>query len=135
MIPNSLSYNFISKYPDVIEITSNLWKKNCTVKKFVATVTIKNVVVYILHAHTYWPPWPQAKRGVAKFWFFGGGRGGGCAGSILESKAMHVIFQKKGKKRAKYLKIWAKMNKILKYFEKGQPHLCNWNSWKGWRGF
>ena len=44
---------------------------------------------------------------------------------------MHAIFQKKGKKRAKkYLKkckkgdkifkIWAKIYKILKYFEKGQ---------------
>ena len=28
-----------------------------------------------------------------------------CSGSILESKGMHVIFQKKGKKGAKYLKI------------------------------
>ena len=41
------------------------------------------------------------------------------SGPILESKGMHVIFQekdkKKGKKmlkRAKYSKIWAKMNKI-----------------------
>ena len=36
---------------------------------------------------------------------------------------MGAIFQKKGKemlKRAKYLKIWAKMYKIWKYFEKGQ---------------
>ena len=36
-------------------------------------------------------------------------------GPILESKGMHTIFQKKGKKclkRAKYLKIWAKINKI-----------------------
>ena len=38
------------------------------------------------------------------------------SGPILESKGMHAIFQKKGKinfkkeqKRAKYLKIWAKM--------------------------
>ena len=40
------------------------------------------------------------------FFFLGG------VGSILESKTMHVIFQKKGKKRAKYLKFWAKMYKI-----------------------
>ena len=43
-------------------------------------------------------------------------------GPILESKGMHVIFQKKGKKGqemfkkeqqgAKYLKIWVKMYKI-----------------------
>ena len=44
-------------------------------------------------------------------------------GPILESNTMHMIFQKKGKKkkkgkkRAKYLKIWAKLYKILKYFE------------------
>ena len=45
-----------------------------------------------------------------------------CAGPILESKGMHAIFQKNGKKgqkmlkkrqkMAKYLKIWAKMYKI-----------------------
>ena len=38
-----------------------------------------------------------------------------CAGPILESKGMHAIFQKngkKGQKMAKYLKIWAKMYKI-----------------------
>ena len=38
-----------------------------------------------------------------------------ATGPILESKGMCVIFQKKGKKclkRAKYLKIWAKMYKI-----------------------
>ena len=29
-----------------------------------------------------------------------------------------------GKKRAKYCKIWAKMYKIWKYFEKGQPIAC-----------
>ena len=40
---------------------------------------------------------------------------------------MHEIFQKnRQKKRAKYLKIWAKMYKIWKYFEKGQPHVCNY---------
>ena len=33
---------------------------------------------------------------------------------------MCAIFQKKGKKRAIYLKIWAKICKISKYFEKGQ---------------
>ena len=36
-------------------------------------------------------------------------------GPILESKAMHAKFQKKGNKkvkRAKYLKIWAKMYKV-----------------------
>ena len=51
------------------------------------------------------------------------------AGPILESKGMRAIFQKKGKKmakRAKYLKIWAKMYKIWKYFEKGQPHACDY---------
>ena len=41
-----------------------------------------------------------------------------------------MIFQKKGKemlkKRLKYLKIWAKMYKILKYFEKEQ--VIAWNS-------
>ena len=48
---------------------------------------------------------------------------------ILENKDMHVIFQKKGKKnlkREKYLKIWAKMYKILKYFEKGPVIACNY---------
>ena len=38
---------------------------------------------------------------------------------------MLAIFQKKnkkGQKRAKYLKIWAKVYKIWKYFEKGYPH-------------
>ena len=33
-------------------------------------------------------------------------------GPILESKGMLAIFQKKGKKRAKYLEIWAKMYNI-----------------------
>ena len=36
------------------------------------------------------------------------------AGPFLESKGMHVIFQKgakMGQKRAKYLQIWAKMYK------------------------
>ena len=34
--------------------------------------------------------------------------------------------QKKGQKRAKYLKIWAKTYKIWKCFEKGQPHACDY---------
>ena len=42
------------------------------------------------------------------------------SGSILESKSIRAIFSEKGQKRAKYLKIWAKMYKIWKYFEKGQ---------------
>ena len=33
---------------------------------------------------------------------------------------------KKGQKRAKYLKIWAKMYKIWKCFKKGQPHACDY---------
>ena len=36
-------------------------------------------------------------------------------GPILERKGMHALFQKNGRKcekRAKYLKIWAKMHKI-----------------------
>ena len=48
---------------------------------------------------------------------------------ISENKDMHVIFQKKGKKnlkRKKYLKIWAKMYKVLKYFEKGPVIACNY---------
>ena len=35
-----------------------------------------------------------------------------CAGPILESKDMHMIFQRKGQKRGKYLKIGIKMYKI-----------------------
>ena len=50
------------------------------------------------------------------------------AGPILESKGMRAIFQKKGKKRAKYLKIWAKMYKIWKYFEKGQVIACDYRT-------
>ena len=34
------------------------------------------------------------------------------AGPIPESKGVSAIFQKKGQKRAKFLKIWAKMYKI-----------------------
>ena len=45
------------------------------------------------------------------------------SGPILERRGMHAIFQKK---RANYLKIWAKMNKTWKYFEKGQPHVCDY---------
>ena len=44
-----------------------------------------------------------------------------CAGSILESKGMHAIFQKKGQKNVK----WVKMYKIWKYFEKGQVIVCD----------
>ena len=59
-------------------------------------------------------------------------------GPILESKGMHVIFQKKskkeqkhvkkGQKKAKYLKFWAKMYKIWKYFEKGQVIACDYHT-------
>ena len=50
-------------------------------------------------------------------------------GPILESKGMLTIFSETAEKskknveeqkRAKYLKIWAKIYKIWKYFEKGQ---------------
>ena len=51
-------------------------------------------------------------------------------GPSLESKGMHVIFQKRGKKgkkckkkgknRSKYMKIWAKM------YEKGKVILCDY---------
>ena len=52
------------------------------------------------------------------------------SGLILESKGMHAIFQKMGKKRAKQKtikkdkkgEIWAKM----KYFEKGQVTVCDY---------
>ena len=47
------------------------------------------------------------------------------SGPILESKVMHVIFQKKCKKMAKYLKNWAKMYKIRNYFEKGHVIACD----------
>ena len=43
-------------------------------------------------------------------------------GSILKRKDICVIFRK----RAKYLKIWANMYKIWKYFEKGQSHVCDY---------
>ena len=51
------------------------------------------------------------------------------AGPVLESNGMCAIFQKKGKKgqkRANYFKIWAKMYKIWKYFEKGHPFACDY---------
>ena len=41
------------------------------------------------------------------------------AQAILESKRMRASFQKR-KKTAKYLKIWAEMYKIWKYFEEAQ---------------
>ena len=44
-------------------------------------------------------------------------------GPIVESRGLHAIFQK----RAKYLKIWAKMYKIWKYFENRQSHVCNYH--------
>ena len=34
------------------------------------------------------------------------------SGSILESKSIFAVFQKKDQKRAKYSKIWAKIYKI-----------------------
>ena len=42
---------------------------------------------------------------------------------------MRAIYQKKGKKgqkRAEYFKICAKMCKISIFFEKGQPHVCDY---------
>ena len=51
------------------------------------------------------------------------------SGPILESKNMRAIYQKKGKKgqkRAEYFKICAKMCKISIFFEKGQPHVCDY---------
>ena len=56
------------------------------------------------------------------------------SGPILGSKGMRAIFQKKGpkkkkgQKRAKYLKNWAKMYKIWKYFEKGQMIACEYHT-------
>ena len=52
------------------------------------------------------------------------------SGLILESKGMRAIFQKKGPKRVKYWKISAKMCKMWKYFEKGQPHACDYRTHK-----
>ena len=53
--------------------------------------------------------------------------------NVFICKGMYAIFQKKGKKMLKkdkkvkkYLKIWAKMYKIGKYFEKGQVITCNY---------
>ena len=57
-------------------------------------------------------------------------------GSILESKGMRAIFQKKGKKKGKKGKIienWGKNIQNLKifwnwkYFDKGQPHASNYH--------
>ena len=52
-------------------------------------------------------------------------------GLFLKVKACIPFFRKsanKEKKRAKYLKIWAKMYKIWKYFfEKGQPRACDYH--------
>ena len=45
---------------------------------------------------------------------------------VYSRKQGHVNnFSEKGQERAKYLKIWAKMYKIGKSFEKGQPHACD----------
>ena len=35
-------------------------------------------------------------------------------------------FSEKGQKKAKYLKIWSKVYKMWKYFEKGQSHACDY---------
>ena len=55
-----------------------------------------------------------------------------CAWSILESKGMHMVFQKKKAKiclkRAKCLKNWAKMYKDWKYLEKGQVITCDYQA-------
>ena len=37
------------------------------------------------------------------------------------------VFVQFFRKRAKYLKIWAKMYNTCKYFEKGQPHGCGYH--------
>ena len=57
-------------------------------------------------------------------------------GPILESKGIYATHKKKcnestknvekEQKRAKYLKIWAKMYKISEYFEKGQLTMCDY---------
>ena len=45
---------------------------------------------------------------------------------VYTRKYKHVCdFLEKGQNRVKYLKIWAKLFKIWKYFEKGQPHACD----------
>ena len=57
------------------------------------------------------------------------------AGPILESQGTREILKKKGKKmlekgkkRAKYLEIWAKMYKIWEYFEKRQFIACDYRT-------
>ena len=53
--------------------------------------------------------------------------------SILESKGMHAIFQKKGKKGEKIFEnIWkfGQKYKIWKYFEKGQVIACDYHTHK-----
>ena len=50
-------------------------------------------------------------------------------GAYSRKKGHACDFSEKGQKRqkrAKYLKIWAKMYKVQKYFEKGQPPACNY---------
>ena len=50
-------------------------------------------------------------------------------GRAFSRKKGHVYnFSEKGQKRPKYLKLWAKMYKIIwKYFEKGQPYACDYH--------
>ena len=46
---------------------------------------------------------------------------------ICETKSVHIKSgPKKRAKRAKHLKIWAKIYKIWKYFEKRKPHVCDY---------
>ena len=74
------------------------------------------------------------KQSLGAFHFFGGWGVGG--GAVSLPMLLHFIWwlwggcsEKGGKKkvkRAKYLKIWAKMHKIWKYFEKGQVIACDY---------
>ena len=48
------------------------------------------------------------------------------SGPIQESKGICVIFQKRAKKRKRAKK--GKMCKSWKYFEKGQPHACDYHT-------
>ena len=53
------------------------------------------------------------------------------AGPILDSQGHACDFSEKGQKkikRAKYLKIWAKIYKIWKYIEKGQVIACDYRT-------
>ena len=132
MIPNSLSYNFISKYPDVIEITSNLWKKNCTVKKFVATVTIKNVVVSVFYMLTHIDPHVPKQNMVLQnsdFFFFGGGR-------VYSRKEDHACdFSEKGQKKGKIFENLGQNVQNLKIFWKRAASFVQLKQLKGMEGF